>query len=1131
MGEWNLTLSPDTPQDILDTLGYFGHIAVTSGRVDPTRYGDALLSDAQYVGVLRRRKMSAGPKEIGGSGPSFWISDEDGKGHAIEANIEFLNAVFGTVVATLLPPTVYTGTINAQAGLHTNIYKISSRRSAIDYVAELYGCEWRVNNDFTFDIGTPAQLYNPSPSVAIVRTISDGGVDNDVKALPGEAGLDSDVDDFSTRVITVGEGNGLVVAVGTADIDPLKNPYKDPKGNTLVMTRLVSEQNTSLINADARAQLQLNRFTDPKEGVTLSTLTHDIKGDLQVGSYVWVEDREAGLYDNSLELNFKGMRLNPLKLRISEVSWPVEFGMGVSYRSNLGVWTDITQYIEWESGNTTVKVNQYDRPLTSGTTPNDTIAGQQMVDTTAPAAPAFVLPFVTSTYESQITGVTEARLDVNWTTPLNVDGTVIQDGNRYEIRYRTSAVGLYPSTNLELNAYTNAQLTGTNDSPIPFVNGPWVTVNISWGTNRVLIEGLTAGTPFEFQIRAADLGNPTNFSTWSASTFSQTRPDGTAPDTPNPPEMAGNVLAVQMTHWLGVASTGSDFNLNSDINHLSLYSGVEPTFDPEQWNKIGQARADISMLNGASPVVATFNVDSTAGMWYKVTAVDHHGNESLPSAAVQVTALLVDDAHISTLTVSKVIAGIIQSNWVVSADVATSLVGARTGFNFTGFYAYNSAGTKTFDVSSATGNVTIVGKFIASDPIANPGDVITIWPSYPAVSFPTITFESSGSLGPAYMNALPVGAGAALGMNSGPTVSGGTSNQSTIILYPTQAIMQFNTFLPTPNLLRGGKFLAASAEARMEAWSTTATMLSRIAGNDFSLTMEYWGGTAGALSSVYMDATSYKTDCRDGSGNAQSTIYQDTSGNIYIESKNAGTRDGGFMLLQRGNAGAVQWGKQTIAGLASFMSIDSAGGLGGYFASVRKFAIGSDNALIAPTYWGSNSANNFKGLLKMEGSTGYAGFRVDATANAILDADGKTPVYVKNFVIDHPEDADRWLVHACTEGPTAGVEYSGKCEINDWTATVTLPPYFEAATRKENRQIFLTVQLPEDGSLYPYIPRAIPGPIVDGQFKISSDGLDGTIVAWLVKAVRNDVEQFPVTPLKAEWKRAGDGPYTFLEKK
>lgn len=439
LGSWSLTLAPNTPKTILDQLDYWGSIVITSSPVDAARYGDTLFDHARYIGVMRGREFQVGSKGIAGVGQSLWIGDEDDKGHVIETAIGLIDQNFNDSLEAIIPPTVTLGDVFPQSGLFTQTFKLVGRRFALDYFCEMYGCEWRVRGKAVLDVGLPEDLYSPNPTCAILRGVPEGGIDTDgVRALPGDASLSADMDDFSTRVVMVGQGSGNIVAVGTADIDSGLNPYQDLFGNDLKMTRLVSESNTSLINADARAEITLDPFTVPREAVKLSTRTHDIKGDLVVGGYVWVEDHDAKLVGTE-QVNFKGMRLYPLKLRVTEIAWPVEAGMGVAYRHWDGTWIDLTPYIEWESGDTTVTVNAFDRALTSGTSPRDPVAPGQVGadDGVAPDIPEWVAPFDVSVYPSPVDGMARAEVFLEWETPLNFGlGTVVEDGSHYTIRYR-----------------------------------------------------------------------------------------------------------------------------------------------------------------------------------------------------------------------------------------------------------------------------------------------------------------------------------------------------------------------------------------------------------------------------------------------------------------------------------------------------------------------------------------------------------------------------------------------------------------------------------------------------------------------------------------------------------------------
>lgn len=135
----------------------------------------------------------------------------------------------------------------------------------------------------------------------------------------------------------------------------------------------------------------------------------------------------------------------------------------------------------------------------------------------------------------------------------------------------------------------------------------------------------------------------------------------------------------------------------------------------------------------------------------------------------------------------------------------------------------------------------------------------------------------------------------------------------------------------------------------------------------------------------------------------------------------------------------------------------------------------------------------------------------------------------KAFVIPHPVDDDRWLVHGCTETPDAMVEYTGTTETTDGQAVVELPPYFEALTREDSRQTQVTQILPDtagpDGDVLYRVAASTPK---DGRFRIACDGPDGTRVAWKVTAPREVAGGFAVEPLRSEVTVTGDGPYRYI---
>jgi hypothetical protein len=675
LGDWSLTLRQDTPRHVLDRLDYLGHIAVMPGRVDASMLSDNLLAAARYVGVYRGR--AAGDEyALAGAGLAFWLGDEDDKGDILEAAVTLSGDTFADSVTALLPAggAVVAGTIHAQPGTYTGTHRWETPRKALTYLTGLFEAEWRVNNDATLDAGTVAQLYVTTPKVMLVRKES-GGRELARVAIPGRMRLETDVEDYSTRVVVLAEGEGDAVATGEADA--LTVPYKDLHGNTAVQTRLVSSAETTAGNADAVAQLQLNRFTNPRAAATLDADAYDVTGDLTVGDYLAVYDPDNGFYDLNNSAYWMGREINPIYLRCTELSWPVPAGWTVAFRRANGDWLDLSEYYQPETGQTRITVGEFNRSLTGigrqpiGTRPNG--------DTSIPAAPTFT-GFSVGSYQGTTADATATRsaIRAQWSTPLNIDGSVVLDGAHYEIRYRVNAVIGYQVTHDELELFSFDDF-GTHDAmlsePVE-ASREWLTAIVGWDTNEFTIIELTPGVEYEIQIRGVDAATPPNFGPWSASSFVETLGDLVAPPIPAAPAVAGNRISVQVVHELGAASGGT-FNLPPDLDHLDVHVGGSASFTPSVDNRVGKLIATGGMVLGQQPAVGSFAIEPVDEVHVKVVAVDRSGNQSGASESATVTAELIDDAHISDLTVTKVTAGTISATWVNAGRIVTALTGRR----------------------------------------------------------------------------------------------------------------------------------------------------------------------------------------------------------------------------------------------------------------------------------------------------------------------------------------------------------------------------------------------------------------------------------------------------------------------
>lgn len=144
---------------------------------------------------------------------------------------------------------------------------------------------------------------------------------------------------------------------------------------------------------------------------------------------------------------------------------------------------------------------------------------------------------------------------------------------------------------------------------------------------------------------------------------------------------------------------------------------------------------------------------------------------------------------------------------------------------------------------------------------------------------------------------------------------------------------------------------------------------------------------------------------------------------------------------------------------------------------------------------------------------------VGATGTLVYDNGSKEIYYdtAKTFVIDHPVDTKKYLVHACLEGPEAGVYYRGRGEIELSACEIVLPDYVGKFA------VDLSVHVTP---VYKFgcsnIRNLICSEVEDGKFAVH--GEPGPF-NWLVMGSRGN---FEVEPVKVEVSVKGEGPYKYL---
>ena len=126
----------------------------------------------------------------------------------------------------------------------------------------------------------------------------------------------------------------------------------------------------------------------------------------------------------------------------------------------------------------------------------------------------------------------------------------------------------------------------------------------------------------------------------------------------------------------------------------------------------------------------------------------------------------------------------------------------------------------------------------------------------------------------------------------------------------------------------------------------------------------------------------------------------------------------------------------------------------------------------------------------------------------------------KSFIIDHPLNPEKYLVHACLEGPEAGVYYRGIGEIlpNQKFTIIHLPHYVQSFSTNFTIQITRIIDDDRDED-FSNLKTSL---VKNNSFKVF--GTPGKFF-WHVYGQRG---LFPIEPLKKEVNVKGDGPYKWI---
>ncbi len=725
-------LQDQTPSEVIDTIQEWGHIVITPQEMNPDLYDDsAMLASARYTGIVLSKSLEEGVVQVSGQGLQLYLGDDRGKGMVIAENKNlgkartYTDLPLSSVLFQSSTPygimrneagnlqAITQGTIYDGSSTYSGTHFVETSLHALKHICEDLGYEFRVNQDATVDAGPAANLFtgvNSDPTTVVVKT--GYGDDPTYQGLsPTGARTEFDAADYVTKVdfiAEIGAFNDPTDFEGEASKTSGEIPYYDIHGNKLSRTGLVSVPDMDSDKLDEQAGLMLTELSKIKKVLNLDLEQYEVTGDLKVGDFIFAFDPFIGFTDNETdataesrdiyEISFRGQQINPVKVRVVGLSFPISTGMGVYYRKFDGTnvtYTDLTPYVSFENGDTQVELGDVLRDVSDDLRFNEySIAARTASAKSIPDLPS--TPTLQSGTYQDGTGESKGFVRIVFSKPSNIDGSNIVDGSHYRVRYRISD-GLSTSGGTSANEYTFKDFPFTGSSTESLVISD-LTVGKAYRVGVATVDTSSFRRKSDYTASGEDLytDSPSVNPNYTTNAIIEIDRDGQAPSKPKQAQsIAAGPLRVQLTHYLGKEGTdGSgnpfgDFTLEGDVDHLDIHavtqSGNTASFTTNTANKIGEIRVTSGNILQQIPVIGTMELEDSQDYYFRIVAVDKSGNESDPSDGQSALANLIAEANIAdaTITTAKIGEAQITNALIADATITSAKINDLTADKIT----------------------------------------------------------------------------------------------------------------------------------------------------------------------------------------------------------------------------------------------------------------------------------------------------------------------------------------------------------------------------------------------------------------------------------------------------------------
>lgn len=170
--------------------------------------------------------------------------------------------------------------------------------------------------------------------------------------------------------------------------------------------------------------------------------------------------------------------------------------------------------------------------------------------------------------------------------------------------------------------------------------------------------------------------------------------------------------------------------------------------------------------------------------------------------------------------------------------------------------------------------------------------------------------------------------------------------------------------------------------------------------------------------------------------------------------------------------------------------------------------------------YGATGSTGYTCYSGSTGPTGYTGYTGVSGATVLSYDTTSREIYygTKTFIIDHPIDPNCFLVHACLEGPEAGVYYRGRSEVpkDSSHVVVSVPNYVDKIAKDITIQV--TGIYTDKGGVTTYNVSEF----LENTFTVY--GPSGGFY-WTLFGSRHDLD---VEPERCYKTVKGEGPYKFM---